>query len=344
MKYADFLKDQGNIGFVAPSFGCVIEPYRTAFGHALEVLKKKGFTVKLGPNVYASNGLGISNTPEKCAAEFEEWYCSGDTDVLISCGGGELMCEILPHISFENLANAPAKWFMGYSDNTNLVFTLTTICDAAAIYGPCGPTFGMEPWHSAIKDALDLLQGKILQVGNYDGWEMEGKKDEDHPLEPYTITEPFKLRTWHKGREDGDVRMEGRLVGGCLDSLANLCGTTFDQVEKFAKRYEKDGLIWFLEACDLDVLSIRRALWQLDQAGWFRTARGFLIGRPYLYGEEIMGLDQYRAVTDILGSYGVPIVMDADLGHHPPMMPIISGSMGSLITQGNNLKLTMKLV
>ena len=244
MKYADFLKDQGNIGFVAPSFGCVIEPYRTAFGHALEVLKKKGFTVKLGPNVYASNGLGISNTPEKCAAEFEEWYCSGDTDVLISCGGGELMCEILPHISFENLANAPAKWFMGYSDNTNLVFTLTTICDAAAIYGPCGPTFGMEPWHSAIKDALDLLQGKILQVGNYDGWEMEGKKDEDHPLEPYTITEPFKLRTWHKGREDGDVRMEGRLVGGCLDSLANLCGTTFDQVEKFAKRYEKDGLIF----------------------------------------------------------------------------------------------------
>ena len=115
-------------------------------------------------------------------------------------------------------------------------------------------------------------------------------------------------------------------------------------MEKFAKRYEKDGLIWFLEACDLDVLSIRRALWQLDQAGWFRTARGFLIGRPYLYGEEIMGLDQYRAVTDILGSYGVPIVMDADLGHHPPMMPIISGSMGSLITQGNNLKLTMKLV
>ena len=40
----------------------------------------------------------------------------------------------------------------------------------------------------------------------------------------------------------------------------------------------------------------------------------------------------------------LPIVMDADLGHHPPMMPIISGSMGSLITQGNNLKLTMKLV
>ena len=344
MKYADFLKEQGKIGFVAPSFGCVIEPYRTAFGQALEILKKKGFIVKLGPNVYASNGLGISNTPKKCAAEFEEWYDSNDTDVLISCGGGELMCEILPHISFERLADAPAKWFMGYSDNTNLIFTLTTICDAAAIYGPCGPTFGMKPWHPAIKDALDLLQGKILQVENYDGWEMEGKKDEEHPLEPYNITEPFKLRTWHKGREGGDVRMEGRLVGGCLDSLVNLCGTAFDQVEAFTKRYEKDGLLWFLEACDLNVLSIRRALWQLDQAGWFRTARGFLIGRPYLYGEEIMGLDQYRAVTDVLGGHGVPIVMDADVGHHPPMMPIISGSMGSLITRGNSLRLTMKLV
>ena len=80
------------------------------------------------------------------------------------------MCEILPHISFENLANAPAKWFMGYSDNTNLVFTLTTICDAAAIYGPCGPTFGMEPWHSAIKDALDQLQvGQVVVGGDEEG-------------------------------------------------------------------------------------------------------------------------------------------------------------------------------
>ena len=340
MKYGKFLENSGRIGFVAPSFGCVKEPYRTAFDHALKVLKKKGFSTLLGPNVYENKGLGISNSPEKCAEEFEDWYTGTEADVLVSCGGGELMCEILPWLSFEKISKAPAKWFMGYSDNTNLVFTLTTICDTAAVYGPCGPTFGMEPWHPAIQDALDTLQGKKLEASNYDGWEMEGKKDEDHPLEPYTITEPFVLKTWPAG----DVRMKGRLVGGCLDSLANLCGTHFDRVKEFNERYKKEGTLWFLEACDLNVLSIRRALWQLDQADWFSTAGGFLIGRPYLYGEEIMGLDQYRAVTDILGKYRVPVIMDADLGHHPPMMPVISGSLGEVETRGNSLKLRMELV
>ena len=43
MKYGKFLENSGRIGFVAPSFGCVKEPYRTAFDHALKVLKKKGF-------------------------------------------------------------------------------------------------------------------------------------------------------------------------------------------------------------------------------------------------------------------------------------------------------------
>ena len=35
-----------------------------------------------------------------------------------------------------------------------------------------------------------------------------------------------------------------------------------------------------------------------------------------------MGLDQYRAVTDLLAEYGVPVIMDADFGHLPPAMPL----------------------
>ena len=47
-------------------------------------------------------------------------------DAIISCGGGELMCEILRYVDFERIAQAKPKWFMGYSDNTNLTFLLTT--------------------------------------------------------------------------------------------------------------------------------------------------------------------------------------------------------------------------
>ena len=35
MRYPDNLRDNGRIGFVAPSFGCATEPYKSAFNNAL---------------------------------------------------------------------------------------------------------------------------------------------------------------------------------------------------------------------------------------------------------------------------------------------------------------------
>ena len=64
MRYPEFLKKNGCIGFVAPSFGCNIEPYKTAFGHALDKFEKMGYRTELGPNCYEGCGIGISNTPE----------------------------------------------------------------------------------------------------------------------------------------------------------------------------------------------------------------------------------------------------------------------------------------
>ena len=63
-----------------------------------------------------------------------------------------------------------------------------------------------------------------------------------------------------------DIKMEGRLIGGCLDVLTLLLGTKYDKVQAFTERYKEDGIIWFIEACDLNVMGIRRALWQMEQA------------------------------------------------------------------------------
>ena len=84
MRYPEFLKEQGTIGFVAPSFGCNIEPYKSAFDNAQKVFSEKGFKLQIGPNCYVGEGIGISNTPELCAKELTEAYCSEKSDVLIS--------------------------------------------------------------------------------------------------------------------------------------------------------------------------------------------------------------------------------------------------------------------
>lgn len=356
MRYPEFLKPGGTIGFIAPSFGCNIEPYHSAFLNACRHFKQSGYHTRTGRNCFASDGIGISSKPENCGRELTEEYLSEQNDVLISCGGGELMCEILDYVDFDLLKTAVPKWYMGYSDNTNFTFLSATILDTAAIYGPCAPAFGMEPWHPAIDDAFLVLTGKKQKLTSYSAWEKESLKSPEMPLAAYQTTEPADLHCFapqnglsvstepSKLTRVRELSMTGRLLGGCMDCLINLLGTSFDHVTEFNEKYKEDGIIWFLESCDLNVFGIRRAIWQMQHAGWFSYVRGFLIGRPYSYGQEIMGLDQYHAVIDLLGSYQVPVIMDADLGHLPPMMPIICGSMAVIEVHNNKLELEMQLI
>lgn len=362
MKYPKFLPKKGTIGFVAPSFGCNTEPYKTAFDNSLEKFRALGHKLDLGPNCYEGRGIGISNTPEACGKELTDYYCSVDNDVLISVGGGELMCETMSNVDFEAIQSAEPKWYMGYSDNTNMTFLLTTLCDTAAIYGPCAQTFGMEPWDVSLQDTYDLLRGKKNIVSGYALWEKESLKDKDHPLVPYNLTEERNIRVfmpkdtlgsgvevyaeaeqksfWGKENPDASLQIEGRLVGGCMDCLVNLLGTKFDDVKGFNERYKEDGIIWFMESCELNVMSIRRAVWQMKNAGWFEYVKGFLIGRPLCFGQDIMGLDQYKAVVDLLEEYKVPVIMDLDIGHIAPMMPLVSGAYAKVAVKGNGISIS----
>lgn len=349
MRYPDFLQPNGTIGFLAPAFGCSTQPYLDAFDHSLDKWKALGFNTVLGPNCYAGDGVGISTSPKKCGEEVNEMFKKDDVDCLLSCGGGELMCEILDHVDFEALRTHEPKWFMGYSDNTNLVHLLVTLCDTAAIYGPCAPAFGMEPWHAALQDALDIIMGKKTTVTSYPLWEAESLKDESHPLEPYNVTMKRILTVYEPDRglktvSDPEYSLEafsGRLLGGCLDCLVNLTGTIFDKTSDFCEKYKENGIIWFLESCDLNVFSMRRAMWELEHAGWFKYVKGFLIGRP-LNGEEMFGLDRYQAILHIAKEKNVPVLFDLDIGHRPPMMPLVEGSLATVNVKGDNVTIRME--
>lgn len=333
MRIPKFLTKKDCLGFIAPSYGCNIEPYRSGFENARKKFEEMGFALDIGPNCYEGKGIGISNTPEKCGEEVNTYFGKREVDGIISCGGGELMCEILDYVDFELLSKEEPKWYMGFSDNTNLTFLLATLCDTASIYGPCAAAFGMEPWHESLFDALGILMGEKTQVQGYPMWEKESKKDEEHPLEPYYVTQKREMKRF----PDTDTEFEGRLLGGCLDCLGKLVGTKYDYVKEFAERYQEDGIIWYMEACDLNVMDIRRTIWQLEHAGWFRFVKGFLIGRPLCFGEELFGLDQYRAATDLLSKYHVPVLMDLDIGHIPPMMPMVNGAYAKVTATGNDI-------
>lgn len=363
MKYPKYLKQNDTIGFTAPSFGCTIEPYMSGFNEAIERFKGMGYKVRIGDNCYKSDGIGISTNPKDCAKELEEMYKEADSDVLISCGGGELMCETIGNLDFEGLKEAEPKWFMGYSDNTNFTFLLNTILDTASIYAPCAASYGMRPWHKALKSSFGVLTGEVTEVEGYNMWELNSSKTAEKPFEPYNLTEEkiiylyegnnpiFRAPTCEeiesgnvkKGHFKTRVNFEGRIIGGCLDTLVTLCGTRFDKVKEFNEKYKDDGIVWFLESCDLTPLQIRRACWQLRNAGWFDNARGFVFGRPYHFHETDMGVDQYNAVLGVIGDMNKYIVFDADIGHLSPSIPVISGSYAK-ISVGENINIKYELI
>lgn len=335
MRYPDFLPEGGTIGMIAPSFGCATEPYLSLYSVAVMRLRDMGYSILEGPNCHLAEGIGKSSTPEKCGAEVNDFFLNRPVDAIMVCGGGETMCEDLPHFDFDAIRNARPLWYMGYSDNTNLTFTLPVLCDTAAIYGPCISAYGPSTVHPSDWEALEILNGKRLSVSNYDKWEIQSLRTDEDPFTPMNPTEPFSMKILLPGANafsvsDVSLSFSGRLIGGCLDILTLLCGTPYGKASEFAEKYKDDGIIWFMEACDLNPLSIRRALWQMENSGWFKHVRGFLIGRSARFGEEQLGMDTYLAYTGILSKYNVPILMDIDLGHLPPMMPIISGAMADV--------------
>ncbi len=333
MRYPEFLKKGQTIGFAAPSFGANIEPYNSLFKETVSNFEKMGYKTLLGPNCFEGRGIGISNTPDKCGKELTDMYLSPDCNILISVGGGECMCETIDHVDFDAVRKAQPKLFMGYSDNTHFTFLLNTLCDVASVYGPCAAEFGMRPWHPAVNDALEVLSGRKY-AESYELWEIDQLKNPDNPYAGYNCTEKNSLRAFHGNQEIQNTALSGRFIGGCIDVLLGIAGTKYDKVPEFCNKYKEDGIVWFLESCDLSPMDFRRGLWRLKNCGWFENVKGFVFGRPLHYGEDFMGVTFESAAKDMLKSYDVPMIFDADIGHLPPMMPIISGSFANIKYDG----------
>ncbi len=349
----DYIKKGDSIGITAPSFGPGTEPYSLMYAISKEKIEARGYKIIEGDTIFKTDGLGIATDPKVAAKELMEFYKRDDIDAIISAGGGELMCETITYVDFDELKGCKPKWFMGYSDNTNFVFPLVTISGVQGIYGPCISEFAME-WSDTQFDSFALLEGTKSSFDGYKRFVSPKEKSPDEPEPEYTdeyLRAPYDLDADMElvsyvpengglvKAEGSEIKMEGVLLGGCLDVMANMIGTRFDRVKQF--KAENPDIIWILEACDLTPMSIRRSLWNMREAGWFEGAKGFIIGRPLnAWKQDMMGVDQYNAVTDIVKEIGAPVIMDAEIGHIDPMLPVVMGANANVTVRGNELNIS----
>lgn len=336
MIYSKFLNKWDNIGVCAPSDGKVDDLDLVRFNNGVRKLGKLGYGVVFGENVFCSD-VGRSASGRKRARYLEEMFSSLDVSVLISCGGGDFLVEMLSYVDFSVIKMNP-KWFCGYSDNTGIGFLMVTMLDIASIYGDNFGCFGAEEWHKSIYNFLSVLEGDMVVQNSflkYQGNYLEYKSG----VESYVLDSDV---CWKNLFGDKDVKFSGRFVGGCLDVLLNLVGTRFDCVDSFLEKYKDEGIVWFLESFDLSSEELIRGLWQLKEASWFKYVKGFVFGRPVMV-KSYYDISYEDSISSVLGELGVPVVIDADFGHTAPRMTFINGSFVEISSKGGKGSVKMIL-
>lgn len=315
-----FLSKGMTIGLCAPSFGCADTPYKERYEQAIKKFQELGYKIVATPS--CTKYYDMCSAPREIRAkEFMDLMLDDNIDFVISCGGGEIMAEILPYIDFEAIKNCPKKkYFMGYSDNTNLVFTLPIFANTPAIYSECIAAFGYNEWNEAIQNIYDVITGTTNIQKPYLKCEDPFEKDPDT-----LIQKEAKFDTcWKRyDKPNEPVTIKGRSIGGCIDILNELRGTKWGNIDSYLEEHKDEGFIFFMESCELNVVSQKRTYWALKQSGYFKYCNGIVIGRP-MVKDEMFG-HTYVDMIEELKELNVPIIYDFDMGHVGPMLTLIEG-------------------
>ncbi len=322
MIFPPFLKPQDTIGVTAPSAGITAEDV-LGFDLSLSRLRTCGFGVHETKNV-RSGGVASAAAEER-AAQLNALMADPSIKMIWCACGGAFLIDMLPFVDYEAARQNP-KWVQGYSDPTSLLYTLTTHCDIATIYGPNAGGFDEETVPPHARYSLQLIGGDLSPQHSFTAYTHRFREEGEQPV------------VWETPR--GDIRATGRLLGGCLDCLADLLGTPYDHTAEFVERYRADGVIWYFDIFSLSAEAVYRTLWRMRTCGWFATARAVMVGRV-CFPSSFLNLSYREMIEQALPD--LPLVLEADIGHVPPRMTVINGAMATLTAANGRGTLTMEL-
>lgn len=317
MIYPNKLEKNDTIEIISPSNGVNCNKIKD-YEKAVEKLTSYGF--KVVADKYVRNSVnGVSSNAQNRARELNHAITNKNTKALIACSGGDYLFQILDLIEFEKITDN-VKWIQGQSDITSLLFYITTKYDVATIYSFNVKKFGNDQLPEImIKNNIDFIKGKIPLQKEY-GFMIDDEQ----------INQPWKCIT-------KDTNIEGRIIGGCLESLKDIIGTKYDNVKEFINKYKSDGIVWYFDVFNMSNENIISTLWQFKSAGWFDGCSGILFGR--LKNEiTYTNLTLEEAIKYNLETFEIPVLIDVDIGHTNPVLTIVNGSKVKIFKTENNSK------
>lgn len=329
------LQQGDTVGIISPSWGGAgAFPHRAEQGaRQIEAL---GFQVRFAEHARDQNGY-VSDTPENRTADIHDLFADPSVRAVISAIGGDHACHLLPLLDFDLIRGNP-KIFIGFSDTTVLNMAIHTQTGLVTFNGPALLTdFAEYPeMYPYTREVMMRMLSTPLPVGEIHpapAWteeflDWQTKKDLERPR----AVQPSPGWSWLKPGQ-----AEGRLLGGCIESLEHLRGT------RFWPNWQ--GSIFFWETSEDKPLpqTIDSLLMDYENMGVLEQISGMLVGRPMYYSEA-----EKQALREIIlertRKYRFPIISDMDFGHTSPQFPLPVGVRAGIDSQASRFTILEEAV
>ncbi len=272
-----------------------------------------GLKVKVMPHALKGSDY-IYEHPEKRAEDLNQALKDPEVRGIICAIGGNDSIRTLPFVDNRAIQSNP-KIFTGYSDSTvgHLMFYLNGVSSS---YGPAlltdfAENIDMDDYTIASIEKTWFSNDIIGEIKTSDTvrevgltWDKSNQQTARNQLD-------------NSGYEviNGRGTVQGHLIGGCLESLSDLRGTSL-----FPDLHHFDGAILFLETSEeyIPTITLESYLRAFAVMGIMNRINGIIVGRPQkgVYYEEYK--EVYRMIMKEYNCEDLPILYNASFGHNEP--------------------------
>ena len=327
------LKKGDKVAIVSLSSGILGEPFAK---HELDLGIKRLEEFGLIP-VFMDNALKgmdyIKNNPEKRADDLKQAFADNDIKAIFCAIGGNDTYRTLPYLmtdeSFINNVKNNPKIFLGFSDSTtnHLMLNklgLTTFYGQSFLVDIAEFEPDMLPYSKeAFKYLFNPTEKQEIKPSKY--WYKN--RTDYSPAAVGTLREKFED---NKGYEllQGSGIISGKLLGGCIDVLADFVGVSppenQDELNDIIKDFnpfptneEWKNSIMLLETSELQMQpeEYRTIIKKFKELGIMNQIVGIIAAKPM---DEVFYEEYKQILKEELSEFNFPILYNINIGHSYP--------------------------
>ncbi|WP_199886093.1 S66 family peptidase [Pseudoalteromonas sp. T1lg23B] len=340
--YPSPLNSGSKIAVTAFSSG-VDETCHPRLERVLAHLQDRGFEVIEG-ECLRENVKHVSASPEQRAQELMTFLCDDSIAAIAPPWGGEFAMDILPLLDFERLKTAKPKWLFGFSDISTVQLALMSKLGWSSAH--CSNLMQLHPDETEQLTAQTLTYLMQAQSGyscvqnasKY--YQLTGESFASNPNATLQLTERTTWQTYPSGEQE---LIQGRLIGGCFDTLQYLIGTPYLDLTEVKQSFAPEGIILYIENAELSPTAFKRALLSLKFKGVFAQINGLLVGRNAVTHSAGKDITSQQALDEVIGNLNIPVIYDMDIGHLSPNLTLFNGAYAHICVRDGCGQITQTL-